>query len=187
MRSKMLVMAATAAFAFGLARAQEGNAKSGDYKPDPALNAEVEAAVRDNVDAFNVPPGKTFDIDRVMKLYAEGDKYLMYDFMVPQEWTGHGLRQHFIDVISQYPATIDVSDIRVHACDTVAFATSIQRAHGTGPNGKSYNIRFRVTDGLVKQNGKWLWVHQHVSLPINWTTGQVVYDAKKDDARPRAP
>ena len=111
----------------------------------------------------------------------------MYDFMVLQEWTGFDVRKHFQEVMAQYAGKIDVTDIKVHVDGTVAFATSIQEAYGTNSQGKQFDIRFRVTDGVVKKNGKWLWVHQHVSLPINWTTGQAAYNAKKDDPRPAGP
>jgi ketosteroid isomerase-like protein len=38
-------------------------------------------------------------------------------------------------------------------------------------DGKKVEIAVRVTDGFQKIDGKWLIVHEHVSVPIDLNTG----------------
>jgi ketosteroid isomerase-like protein len=54
----------------------------------------------------------------------------------------------------------------------LAFSHSNQRAVVTDKDGKKADITFRLTDVYRKINGKWLVVHEHVSVPVDVGTGK---------------
>lgn len=39
-------------------------------------------------------------------------------------------------------------------------------------DGKPFGLTMRVTDGYRKVNGKWLIIHEHISVPVNLETGK---------------
>jgi hypothetical protein len=41
-----------------------------------------------------------------------------------------------------------------------------------GKDGNLIDVKFRVTDVLRKAKGKWLIVHEHVSVPVDLATGK---------------
>jgi len=45
-------------------------------------------------------------------------------------------------------------------------------------NGQPSDMWLRATSGLRKMNGKWLIVHDHVSVPIDFETGKAVLELK---------
>jgi hypothetical protein len=42
----------------------------------------------------------------------------------------------------------------------------------TAKDGSKFNLVARVTDAYRKINGKWLIAHEHVSIPVDLTTGK---------------
>ena len=48
----------------------------------------------------------------------------------------------------------------------------------TGSDGKTTEVVFRSTNGLRKINGRWLIVHEHVSVPVDGVTGQADFLSK---------
>ena len=46
----------------------------------------------------------------------------------------------------------------------MAFATAIGHCISTEYNGEKTNLRFRLTMGFRKHDGRWLIVHEHHSL-----------------------
>jgi ketosteroid isomerase-like protein len=60
----------------------------------------------------------------------------------------------------------------------LAFSHSIQRAVVTDKDGKKADITFRLTDVYRNVNGKWLIVHEHVSVPVDLATGKADLSSK---------
>jgi ketosteroid isomerase-like protein len=49
---------------------------------------------------------------------------------------------------------------------------------GTSKAGTHDEFNFRITDCLEKRKGKWVIVHQHLSFPVDLTTGKADVLAK---------
>jgi ketosteroid isomerase-like protein len=49
---------------------------------------------------------------------------------------------------------------------------ALERLTGKMKNGQSMDMWNRATSGLRKINGKWLIVHDHISVPANFDTGK---------------
>jgi SnoaL-like protein len=45
-------------------------------------------------------------------------------------------------------------------------------------NGQPSDMWLRATSGLRKMNGKWLIVHDHVSVPVDFETGKAALGLK---------
>jgi ketosteroid isomerase-like protein len=74
---------------------------------------------------------------------------------------------------------IEISDISIATNGgDLAFSHSIQHATGTFTDGKPMDLTVRVTDVYQKIGGKWLIVHEHVSVPTDIKTGQADLQSK---------
>lgn len=46
----------------------------------------------------------------------------------------------------------------------------IKHYWGTSTDRNDFDFKFRITGLLRKRDGKWKWVHEHVSFPVNVAT-----------------
>jgi ketosteroid isomerase-like protein len=60
----------------------------------------------------------------------------------------------------------------------VAFSHSLNKVGGTMKNGQKSDRWLRWTACYRKTNGKWLIVHEHVSVPADVRSGKAVLDLK---------
>jgi uncharacterized protein (TIGR02246 family) len=63
------------------------------------------------------------------------------------------------------PIAFDFEQVEVTAGNDVAFATAIGRCAYIDGSGKNTDLKFRLTMGFLKQDGKWRIVHEHHSVP----------------------
>jgi ketosteroid isomerase-like protein len=74
---------------------------------------------------------------------------------------------------------VHILDLSVRAGKTVAFSFSTQRITGEGRNGApGMAVEFRQTDGFEKRRGKWVLVHQHISVPFDPVSGKAILMSK---------
>jgi ketosteroid isomerase-like protein len=62
------------------------------------------------------------------------------------------------------PVQFDLHDIVITAGENVAFATATGQCCDLS-SGEKVDLRFRLTMGFRKHNGRWRIVHEHHSLP----------------------
>jgi ketosteroid isomerase-like protein len=67
--------------------------------------------------------------------------------------------------------------------DDVAFTHSFNRTSATLPTGQKIGVWVRYTACFRKIGGKWLLMHDQVSVPFDVQTGRAVLDLKPE---PRA-
>jgi ketosteroid isomerase-like protein len=63
-------------------------------------------------------------------------------------------------------------DLGITVEGNIGFSHSFQRFTGTDMQGHSIDRTVRVTDGYRKIRGNWLIVLEHVSVPVDLTTGK---------------
>jgi ketosteroid isomerase-like protein len=86
------------------------------------------------------------------------------------------LRSHFddhFDRIGPYFANAHIAyrDLEIVATSKdFGYSTMIQRYWGTSTDGHDFDFTFRITGLLRKKEGKWKWVHEHVSFPVDMVT-----------------
>ena len=116
-----------------------------------------------------------------MKNYAPDETLLVFDVIPPREYKGaDAFRkdwQGFLDS-TDGQITIENSDMNVASDGTMAFATCIAHMTGKGKHGNLIDVTMRITDVLRKSSGKWLIVHEHVSVPVDLASGKADLSSK---------
>ena len=121
------------------------------------------------------------DVDAVMKNFVPDETLIVFDVIPPRQCVGADSFkknwQGFLDGFKG-PVTVENSDLQVFADGKLAYAHYIQHVAGTGKDGKPIDITFRMTDVLRKIGGKWLIVHEHVSVPVDIASGKADLSSK---------
>jgi uncharacterized protein (TIGR02246 family) len=161
----------------------EANAGKATLSPQKTMTVEEdktknEAAVRELIDDF-VKAIRAKDIDRVMSVFAP--EVVSFDLGPPlQHGGGDTFLKRWQDLFESYQNPIDyeVRNLSITAGDNVAFSHSLNRVSGTMKNGKKRDRWLRWTACYRKTNGKWLIVHEHVSVPVDLGDGKAMLDLK---------
>lgn len=107
----------------------------------------------------------TLDPSNVAQFYASGP-HTFFDIapLKYSSWDEYqkGVRQVLADFKS---AKFTVNDAELHPAGNYVWGTAIIKEEMTHKNGKVDTGNFRWTMIFEKQGGKWLVVHEHVSLP----------------------
>jgi len=137
-----------------------------------------EAEIRELIDGF-VKALRAKDINGVMSVFAP--EIVSFDFGPPLQ---HGGGETFIkrwqELFESYqsPIAYEVNDLSITVSDGVAFSYSLNRIGGTMKNGQKTDRWLRWTACYRKINGKWLIVHEHVSVPADLRSGKAMMDLK---------
>ena len=131
--------------------------------------ADDRAEIRALEERF-VAAMKAKDLDAIMKVYAPGRTLFVFDVIPPRQYVGAAAYrkdwQTFLDTF-EGPITVELTDLDVAADRNLAFSHSIQRVAGTDKQGKKLDLTVRVTDVYKKARGRWLIIHEHVSVPVD--------------------
>src|SRR5215469_8474044 len=115
------------------------------------------------------------DIDGIMSLYVSGDQLVAYDVVPPLQYQGSdAYRKDYVDFLNQFegPVHVEYRDLQVFSSGSVGFVHALERFTGKMKNGQSVDMWLRATSGVVKVDGKWLIVHDHISVPADLDTGK---------------
>jgi len=75
-------------------------------------------------------------------------------------------------------ASLEMLELRVTTSSgDLAYGTGILHLTGLRTDGKRTDLRMRMTSVLQRIKGKWLIVHEHISVPVNTETGQAFLTA----------
>ena len=69
-------------------------------------------------------------------------------------------------------------DVTIKVVGPLAYAYGVDHWTVTDNAGKVTDMTFRFTDVLEKDKGKWFIVHEHVSFPVDPTTGTADFASK---------
>jgi Phr family secreted Rap phosphatase inhibitor len=139
-----------------------------------------EAAIRQVLDHW----AKAFhdkNLDQIMSIYEPGDALVSYDIVAPLQFKGSAAyKKDYQEFLDQFSSAIDIEykDLAIVAGDTVGFSRGLERMTGTLKSGDKFDVWLRFTECYRKKNGKWLAVHDHISVPIDFASGKAVLDAK---------
>jgi ketosteroid isomerase-like protein len=133
-----------------------------------------EAAIRALEDRF-AAAFNAGDIDAMMKNYIPGKSLVVFDVVLPRQHLGaDAYRMAWKGFFSHFTGRpkITIADLSVTVEGNLGFSHSIQHVIGTDTQGHSVDRTVRVTDGYRKIGGNWLIVLEHVSVPVDVTTGK---------------
>ena len=136
--------------------------------------ADARADIKALEDRF-VAAFKAKDADAIMKVYAPGQALVVFDVVPPRQYVGAAAyRKDWETFLGNFdgPITVELTDLDVGADRNLAYSHSIQRVAGTDKQGKKLDLTVRVTDVYKKARGRWLIIHEHVSVPVDLDTGK---------------
>ncbi len=133
--------------------------------------AQVQAVYQQFADAF-----RRLDADAVMSLFMHDDSVFVFDLPgPPREYVGWDAYlkdlQHFFGALNA-PMEFTVHDLHVTVSGDVAYTHAVEEVRAEIKTGKPYHVFVRVTDVLRHVDGKWLFVQEHISVPIDIKTGK---------------
>jgi uncharacterized protein (TIGR02246 family) len=140
--------------------------------------ANNEAAIRELIDRF----AKAFrakDVNGVMSVFAP--EIVSFDILPPLQAVGaETFVKHWQEFFESYrnPIHVEFPDLSITAGDDVAFSYCLHRVKGTLKNGQQTDWWLRWTACYRKTNGKWLIVHEQVSVPVDLGNGKAILDLK---------
>jgi ketosteroid isomerase-like protein len=122
------------------------------------------------------------DIPKILSFFAPGDKLLVFDVMTPRQYVGSDAYkaswENFVKSTTG-PFHLELSDLQVTTGGgNVAFAHLIHHVTGRMSDGTPLDMTTRVSHDFQKIRGKWLIVHEHVSVPIDFSTGKPDFQSK---------
>ena len=164
-------------------RPNEVDSRNATLSPQKTMTIEEdktknESAIRELISGF-VKAIRAKDIDEVMSVFAP--EVVSFDLGPPLE---HGGGETFMKLWQelfesyQSPTDYEVRDLSITVGDDVAFSHSLNRIGGTMKNGQKTDRWLRWTACYRKANGKWLIVHEHVSVPADLGNGKAILDLK---------
>lgn len=117
------------------------------------------------------------DVNAVMNLYARD--VVAYDIVAPLQFVGaEDYRKDYATFFGAFKGPLKVSNPNIHVeqSGAIAFAFGLERVRGTMTNGTRVDMWVRFTDGWKRENGRWLVVHEHVSVPVDLESGKARLD-----------
>jgi ketosteroid isomerase-like protein len=117
------------------------------------------------------------DVDRLMSLYSPDIVY--FDLVPPLQYVGSAaLRSRFSHWFEGWksPISMELRDLRIAVSGDIAGAYMLLRASGTLKNGNEVGYWVRTSNCCQRFNHRWLFTHEHVSLPVDIKSGSAVLD-----------
>jgi ketosteroid isomerase-like protein len=117
------------------------------------------------------------DIDRLMALYSPDIVY--FDVVPPLQIAGSAaVRRNFLRWFDGWKSPIgqEIRDLNISASGDIATAYMLIRASGTLKSEREVGYWVRATVSCQRSNDRWLLTHEHVSLPVDFKSGNAAMD-----------
>ena len=137
-----------------------------------------ETAIRQRIDAL-ARAVRTKDIDGVMATFAAD--VVSFDLGPPLAHGGGDVfRSHWRALFDAYRDGIefDVRDLAIALSGDVAFSHALNRIAGITTDGRRSERWLRWTACWRRREGRWLVVHEHVSVPVDVREGRALLDLR---------
>ncbi len=178
-----LALLAASVFTASSLQAQEAT-------PDLPFDVIVSDATEDRAAAYEVAAARAAwleafasqDLDRMMSFYV--DDIYTYDLMAAPTDDGLAMafdggaiwRQNWIKFFGMFAddLVITIDDLTVYQQGDLATVYGLTRLEGTIEGGPYVDMWVRETNLLRRVEDRWLVVHDHVSVPFDFATGQAL-------------
>jgi uncharacterized protein (TIGR02246 family) len=138
----------------------------------------AESDIRALIERF-VRSIRAKDVSGVMSIFAP--EVISFDLGGPlQHGGGEVFKKHWQQLFDAYEGAVDyeVRDLQIAATEDLAFSHSLNRTAGTLKSGSTSERWLRWTACYRKREGKWLIMHEHVSVPADLKSGKAMVDLK---------
>lgn len=146
--------------------------------PNPAVTAQRD--IQQLLDRWRTA-FEARDLNGVMSVYSPGAALVAYDVVPPLEFKGtDAYRKDYSELFAEFdgPIHVDFPAVQVEAGPDTAFAYGLEHLTGKLKDGTPVDVWLRYTGGLKHLNGQWRIVHEHVSVPVDMSTGKARMDLK---------
>ncbi len=116
-----------------------------------------------------------------MAVYAPGNAVVAYDVVPPLEYRGNAAyRKDYQSFLAQYvgPIHFEYRELRILSSGDLGVINALERVTGHLKAGGQSDIWLRATSVVRRIHGKWLIVHDHISVPVDFATGKASLDLK---------
>lgn len=141
---------------------------------------DVQGAIRSLEDSFAAAV-RAKDLDQIMAHYTVSEALVVFDVTPPRQYTGwKAYKEDWRKFLAQCKDSpkFEISELETYGGNRFAYSHSIQHFSCTNQQGKNLDLVLRVTDGYANFGGEWLIAHEHVSVPVDLTTGLAVLRSK---------
>lgn len=148
----------------------------GHVQPAAAAASNEEAAIRALADRF-VKAFNAGDIDAIMKNYIWDETLVVFDIVPRKQYLGaDAYREAWVEMFSRFEGSpqIEIAKHGITVDGSVAFGHCFMHVTGTDKQDHPVDRWVRVTNGYRKIAGHWLIVLEHISVPVDFTTGKLV-------------
>jgi uncharacterized protein (TIGR02246 family) len=139
-----------------------------------AQHATDEADIRQRIEKLTEAI-RAMDLDRVMPIYAPD--IVSFDIEPPLRHMGpEAKRANWTKAFAvyQHPLEYETRGLTITVGDGVAFGHTLARITGTMKNGNKSSYWVRWTMCLRKIDGDWLIVHDQISVPLDFQSGNAL-------------
>ena len=143
---------------------------------DDRHHTSDEAAIRELIGTF-AQAFRDKDVHGAMAPFDEN--IVSFDILPPLQTVGAAtFVTHWQQFFESHegPIHVEFPDVRIAAGDGLAFSYCVHRITGTLKGGQQSDWWLRWTACYRKTNGRWVIVHEHVSVPIDLKSGQALTD-----------
>ncbi|WP_378741778.1 YybH family protein [Nocardia brasiliensis] len=142
----------------------------------PTVETTDAAEIRGVIDKW-VAAFRNRDVAAAMAIHAVDT--VSFDIVPPLRYVGtDDYRKPWEETFENFtgPIEFEVRDLDITIGGDVAFSRSLNRMTGTMADGQPTDFWFRWTACFQKRDGRWLIVHDHTSVPTDFTDGTAVLD-----------
>jgi uncharacterized protein (TIGR02246 family) len=143
-----------------------------------ALNPAAESEIRSIIEGW-AQAVRTRDSKALASHFAP--RTVVFDLVNPLQYKGaddvHQRATQWLSSFKEDPH-YEIRDLTILASETVAHCHSLNHVSGVVTGGQKIDMWWRATVCFHKQNGQWLVVHEHSSIPMDPNTGKASLDLK---------
>ncbi len=131
-------------------------------------NNNEEAQIQQKLDSWKAA-FEAGDAERLMSFYSP--EIVAFDIMPPLQFVGEDeWRNNWTGFLKQFEGnpTLETRNMTITCSAEVAFVRCLMRIKGK-MNGQQMDVWTRVTNCFRKIDDNWLIVHDHVSVPVDFS------------------
>lgn len=123
------------------------------------------------------------DEHQILSFYSP--QVTTFDFAPPLQNNGiAAIKQRLENWLASYAGHIsqEVSDVHIEVSGNMAYSYCLTRTYGTSIKGEETDMWYRTTTCYKKGTTGWQIVHEHMSDPVDFRTGKVMFSLEPEEA-----
>jgi ketosteroid isomerase-like protein len=144
-----------------------------------AANSSAVAQIQQKVDGFRHSV-LTMSMPGMANYYWNSPDVVVFDVVPPLRYVGwDSFRQDWQGFFDSFEkiSVYDWTDVHIEAEGDMGWMRALVHMVGTFKDGKSIDMAFRDTAIFERKGGKWVVVHDHGSVPIEFETQKAIFNA----------